>query len=80
MSLEGKYAELSEGQTFTNIPVAIKEVGASCYFTFLPAECTSESECVMRILSWLIALLSVPTAALELCEGEEKKQQQRKPD
>ncbi|KAF0038326.1 hypothetical protein F2P81_008810 [Scophthalmus maximus] len=25
VSLEGKYAELSEGQTFTNIPVAIKE-------------------------------------------------------
>lgn len=29
MALEGKYAELSEGQTFTNIPVAIKEVRAS---------------------------------------------------
>lgn len=26
VSLEGKYAELSEGQTFTNNPVAIKEV------------------------------------------------------
>lgn len=27
MSLEGKYAELSEGQTFANNPVAFKEVG-----------------------------------------------------
>ena len=26
VSLEGKYAELSERQTFTNNPVAIKEV------------------------------------------------------
>ena len=29
VSLEGKYAELSEGQSFTNVPVAIKEVGVS---------------------------------------------------
>lgn len=27
LSLEGKYAELSEGQTLTNNPVTIKEVG-----------------------------------------------------
>lgn len=29
VSLEGKYAELSEGQTFSNNPVAIKEVRVS---------------------------------------------------
>lgn len=32
VSLEGKLSELSEGQNFTNVPVAIKEVGGSYYY------------------------------------------------
>lgn len=33
MSLEGKYAELSEGQNFTSNSAGVKEVGDTSLFT-----------------------------------------------
>lgn len=83
--MEGKYAELSEGQSFTNNPVAMKEVSVS-YFILPPAvllrptandqrsHVSDQMSCYFYpFLSFGIRVISFVTAALS--EGKEEKQQ-----